>query len=91
VTRVLRSKELRRVEAGFVVFSFSEHATWLAILVYALQETAPERVVQVLPAVLVCRSPRMPVTAFATAGDRCCLRRPMLFMVATRSRCGTAR
>ncbi|MEI7546476.1 MAG: cyclic nucleotide-binding domain-containing protein [Actinomycetota bacterium] len=68
VARVLRSKELRRVEAGFVVFSFSEHATWLAILVYALQRSGPRAVgvvavVQVLPSVLLS-----PFAAYA--GDR---------------------
>lgn len=77
------------MEAGFVVFSFSEHATWLAILVYALQRSGAGAVgvvavVQVLPAVLLSpfaayagdRFPPRRVIAVAYAGQ-------CLFMVAT--------
>lgn len=35
VRTVLRDKQLRKATLGFTTFSISEHATWLAIIVYA--------------------------------------------------------
>ena len=68
VTRVLHVRELRWVEAGFAAFSFSEHATWLAVLVYALAHGGPRQVgivavAQLLPGVLLA-----PFAAYS--GDR---------------------
>ncbi len=68
IARVLRVAELRRVAVGYAAFSFSEHATWLAMLVYALQRGGPREVgivavAQLLPGVVVA-----PFAAYA--GDR---------------------
>jgi Na+/melibiose symporter-like transporter len=68
VTNVLRSPQLRRLEMAFCAFSFSEHATWLAVLVFALREGGTRTVgvvaaVQLLPGVLLA-----PFAAYA--GDR---------------------
>ena len=68
VARVVRDRNLRRLELGFVAFAFGEHATWLAILVYAMSRGGPREVgivavVQLLPAVLLA-----PLAAYA--GDR---------------------
>lgn len=68
VARVVRVRELRRIEAGFAAFSFSEHATWLAILVYAFQrggarEVGIVAVAQLLPGVVLA-----PFAAYG--GDR---------------------
>jgi predicted MFS family arabinose efflux permease len=68
MVRVLRVRELRRVEAGYVAFSFSEHATWLAVLVYAMQrggarEVGIVAVVQLLPGIVLA-----PFAAYG--GDR---------------------
>jgi len=68
VTKVLRSPNLRRLEMAFCAFSFSEHASWLAVLVFALREGGPRTVgvvaaVQLLPGVLLA-----PFAAYA--GDR---------------------
>ena len=41
VTNVLRAPALRRLELAFFAFSFSEHATWLTVLAYALRQVAP--------------------------------------------------
>ena len=42
--RVARTPGLRRVQLSFAAFAFSEHATWLAVLVYALQRGGPREV-----------------------------------------------
>jgi Na+/melibiose symporter-like transporter len=68
LTKVLRAPDLRRLELAFLAFSFSEHATWLAVLVYALRDGGPRTVgvvaaVQLLPGVLLA-----PFAAYA--GDR---------------------
>ena len=64
----MRRRDIRRLELAFVVFSFGEHATWLAVLVFALERGAPARsasvaVVQLLPGVFLA-----PLAAYA--GDR---------------------
>lgn len=66
--RNARSVELRRVQLAFTGFSISEHATWLAVLVYALERGGPREVglvvfVQLLPSVVLT-----PFSAYA--GDR---------------------
>lgn len=66
--RVARTPELRRLQLAFVAFAFSENATWLAILVYALQrggarEVGIVAVAQLFPAIICA-----PFAAFA--GDR---------------------
>jgi len=68
VWRVARDHQLSRIEVSFLGFSFAEHSTWLAILVFAYQrggigEAGVVAVVQLAPA--------MVVTPFAAyAGDR---------------------
>ena len=64
----MRRRDIRRLELGFAIFSFGEHATWLAVLVYALQrggaaEVGVVAVVQLLPGVFLA-----PLAAYA--GDR---------------------
>ena len=64
----MRRRDIRRLELGFVVFSFGEHATWLAVLVFALQrggagEVGAVAVVQLVPGVFLA-----PLAAYA--GDR---------------------
>jgi MFS family permease len=68
LARVARTPGLRRVQLAFAAFAFSEHATWLAILVFALQhggarEVGLIAVVQLLPGIVLA-----PFAAFA--GDR---------------------
>ena len=68
VAKVARSPELRRVQLAFVVFSTAEHATWLAVFVYALArggatEVGVVAVAQLAPAVILT-----PFSAYA--GDR---------------------
>jgi MFS family permease len=65
---ILRSPALRRVEIAFLVFSISEWATWLSIVVYAYDrggaaEAAIIAFVQLVPAILLA-----PVAA--SLGDR---------------------
>ena len=68
IGRVARAKELRRLNLAFVAFAISEHASWLAVLFYALERGGAEEVglvavVQLAPAVLL--------TPFSSlAGDR---------------------
>ena len=68
LVRVGKARELRRVLLAYTGFSISEHATWLAVLFYALERDGPRQVglvafVQLVPAVLL--------TPFASyAGDR---------------------
>ncbi len=68
IGRVARAKELRRLNLAFVAFAISEHASWLAVLFYALARGGAEEVgivavVQLAPAVLL--------TPFSSmAGDR---------------------
>ncbi len=66
--RVAKAKALRRVHLAFLSFSVSEHATWLAVLFYALQRGGPKEVgivavLQLLPGVL-----STPFSSYA--GDR---------------------
>jgi predicted MFS family arabinose efflux permease len=68
VAKVLRSRELRRVQLAFLAFSMCEHATWLAVFVYALarggaSEVGIVAVVQLAPAVVLS-----PLSSYA--GDR---------------------
>jgi MFS family permease len=68
LARVASTPSLRRVEGGFMAFSFGEHSTWLAILVYALQRGGPREVgiaavVLLVPGILIA-----PFAAYA--GDR---------------------
>jgi predicted MFS family arabinose efflux permease len=68
IAKVARSLELRRVQLAFVVFSMAEHATWLAVFVYALArggaaEVGIVAVAQLAPAVVLT-----PFSAYA--GDR---------------------
>ncbi len=68
MARVTTAPGLRRVLFGYMAFAFAEHATWLAILVYALERGGPREVgivavAQLLPGVVVA-----PFAAFA--GDR---------------------
>lgn len=68
VARVARNPELRRLELSFAGFSFCEHATWLAVLVYAMErggagEVGLVVVVQLVPGVLLA-----PFAAYG--GDR---------------------
>lgn len=65
---VFRNAALRRIAIGFAVFTMAEHATWIAILVYAYQRGgAPEAgivaVLMLIPAALIA-------PFAATAGDR---------------------
>jgi predicted MFS family arabinose efflux permease len=68
VWKVARDRQLRRLQLGFAGFAFAEHATWLAILVFAFErggvsEAGVVAVVQLGPAIVV--------TPFAAyAGDR---------------------
>lgn len=68
LVRVGRARELRQVLLAYTGFSISEHATWLAVLFYALERGGPREVglvafLQLVPAVLL--------TPFASyAGDR---------------------
>ncbi len=66
--RVARNPLLRRLQMSFVGFAFAEHATWLAILVYAyarggVGEAGLVAMIQLLPAIIVA-----PFAAYA--GDR---------------------
>ncbi len=66
--RNARSAELRRVQLAFTGFSISEHATWLAVLFFALERGGPREVgliafIQLVPSVVL--------TPFSSyAGDR---------------------
>ena len=65
---VLRSRDLRRIAFAFTCFSLAEHATWLAIMVYAFQnggvtEAGIATFVQLAPAALLA-------PFLAVAGDR---------------------
>ena len=68
VWKVARDRQLFRLQVGFAGFAFAEHATWLAILVFAFErggvrEAGFVAVVQLAPAIVV--------TPFAAyAGDR---------------------
>ena len=68
ISRVARAPELRRVNLAFLGYSIGEHATWLAIAVYALErggatEVGVAAAAQLLPGVLL--------TPFSSyAGDR---------------------
>lgn len=68
VGRVLRTPYLRRLESAYAGFSISEHATWLAVLVYAFQRGGAREVGVV---VLVQLLPAVALTPFSSyAGDR---------------------
>lgn len=66
--RVARTPGLRRVQLAFAAFAFSEHATWLAILVYALQRGGAREVGIVAVAQLIPGIIGAPFAAYA--GDR---------------------
>jgi hypothetical protein len=68
IARVVRVPALRRVVAGFAAFSFSENATWLAILVYAMQRGGAREVGIVAVAQLVPGIVLAPFAAYA--GDK---------------------
>ena len=68
VWRVARDPQLLRIQTSFLGFAFAEHATWLAILVFAyarggVGEAGVVAVVQLAPAIVVA-----PFAAYA--GDR---------------------
>ncbi len=68
VLRVARDPSLRRLQLSFAGFAFAEHATWLAVLVFAfgrggVSEAGIVAVVQLVPAILLA-----PFAAYA--GDR---------------------
>ncbi len=65
---VFRNGTLRRIAAGFAIFTMAEHATWIAILVYAYKrggtaEAGIVALVMLIPAALIA-------PFAATAGDR---------------------
>ena len=66
--RVARTPGLRRVQLAFAAFAFCEHATWLAILVYALQRGGAREVGIVAVAQLIPGIIGAPFAAYA--GDR---------------------
>ena len=68
IWRVARDRQLRRLQLSFIGFAFAEHATWLAIIVYAYErggvaEAGLLAMIQLLPAMVVA-----PFAAYA--GDR---------------------
>lgn len=66
--RNARSVELRRVQLAFTGFSISEHASWLAVLVFALERGGPREVGLV---VFIQLMPTVALTPFSSyAGDR---------------------
>src|SRR5688572_19954564 len=80
--RVLANRDLRRVLPAFLVFSAAEYATWIAILLYAYEQTGPASVglvalIQLVPAGLVAppaaalgdRFPRHRVLTFGYLGQ----------------------
>ena len=65
---VFRNGALRRIAAGFAIFTMAEHATWIAILVYAYKrggtaEAGVVALVMLIPAALIA-------PFAATASDR---------------------
>ena len=81
--RVARDPLLRRLQMSFVGFAFAEHATWLAILVYAYNrggvgEAGLVAMIQLLPAIVVA-----PFAAYA--GDRFRTERVLVFGYAMQS------
>lgn len=81
--RVARTPGLRRVQLAYATFAFSENATWLAILVYALQrggarEVGVVAVVQLIPGIIGA-----PFAAYA--GDRFRPQRALAFGYATQA------
>ncbi len=75
IARVARSRELRRVQLAFVAFAIAEHATWLAVFVYALGRGGPTEVGVVAVAQL---APAVLLTPFSSyAGDRFAPRRAL--------------
>ncbi len=68
LSAVYRNRALRRIAVGFAVFTMAEHATWIAVLVYAYQrggtaEAGVVALVMLIPAALIA-------PFAATAGDR---------------------
>lgn len=75
LARAARHPQLRRVEAAYAAFNIAEHATWLALMVYAygrggVREASVIAFVQLIPATLIA-----PFTAFA--GERFSPRRAL--------------
>lgn len=88
VWRVARDPQLRRLQVSFLGFAFAEHATWLAIIVYAYErggvaESGLVALVQLLPAMVVA-----PFAAYA--GDRFRAERVLTFGYAAQSVAMTA-
>ncbi len=68
IGRIARDRQLRRIELGFAGFSISEHATWLASMVYAYErggvgEAGIASLILLAPGLIVA-----PIGSFA--GDR---------------------
>ena len=81
--RVARDPKLRRLQMSFIGFAFAEHATWLAMLVYAFDrggvgESGLVAMIQLLPAMIVA-----PFAAYA--GDRFRTERVLSFGYALQS------
>src|SRR5688572_28927388 len=66
--RVLSNRDLRRVLPAFLVFSAADYGTWIAILLYAYEQTGPASVGLVALVQLVPAGLEAPVAA--TLGDR---------------------
>jgi CRP-like cAMP-binding protein len=77
VGRVFRTSSLRRIQLGYLTFSIGEHATSLAVLVFALQQGGPHEVGLVAVALLVPGIVLAPFAAFV--GDRFAPQRALAF------------
>ncbi len=70
-----QNPELSRFEVGYLGFAFAEHATWLALLVFALERGGPREVGAVALVVLLPGALLAPFAAYA--GDRFAPRRAL--------------